>query len=357
MPGNATPEQKAKAREKAEALLAQAKKSPQAFAELAKKSSEDPGSAQEGGDLGFFPHGKMVKQFDDAVFAMHVGDIVGPVETQFGFHIIKLNAVKAAEGPKLETVKAQVEEELRKAEGGKRFAEAAETFSNLVYEQPDSLKAAADELKLELQTSGWITAQGAAENPLLNNQKFLRALFSDDALKQQRNTEAVEIAPGMLISARVIEHQPATLRPFEEVRAEILARLTHDKAVELAKQEGEALVAQLRKGEADGRPWSPPQMVTRERRAGLHQEAVESVFSADASKVPVYFGLSTPDGRYVIYRVSRIIDVETVDAEARKMLARQIEQVVGMEAETARLRGLKKRIDVEINAKAIEKSG
>ena len=272
VPAGATPEQKAKAREKAEALIAQAKKSPQAFAELAKKSSEDPGSAAEGGDLGFFPRGKMVKPFDDAVFGMKVGDIAGPVETQFGFHVIKLADIKAAEGPKLETVKAQVEEELRKAEAGKRFAEAAETFSNLVYEQPDSLKPAAEALGLELQTTGWITRQGGADNPLLNNEKFLRALFSDDALKQERNTEAVEIAPNMLVSARVIEHQAATLRPFEDVRAEIVSRLTHDKAVELAKQEGEALLAQLQKGEADGRAWSAPQMVTRERRAGLHPD-------------------------------------------------------------------------------------
>jgi peptidyl-prolyl cis-trans isomerase D len=356
VPGSATAEQKAKAREKAEALIAQAKKSPQAFAELAKKSSEDPGSAMEGGDLGFFPRGKMVKQFDDAVFGMKVGDIVGPVETQFGFHVIKLDAIKPAEGPKLEAVKGQVEEELRKAEAGKRFAEAAETFSNLVYEQPDSLKPAVDDLKLELQTSGWISRQGGADNPLLNNDKFLRALFSDDALKQERNTEAVEIAPNMLVSARVIEHQPATLRPFEEVRAEIVARLTHDKTVELAKQEGEALLAQLQKGESDGRAWSPPQMVTRERRSGLHPEAAQAVFSADVSKLPAYVGLSTPDGRYLIYRVSRIVDVATVDAEARKMLARQLEQVLGMEAETARLNGLKQRTNVEINQKAIEKS-
>jgi peptidyl-prolyl cis-trans isomerase D len=352
----ATPEQKAKAREKAEALLVQAKKSPRAFAELAKKNSEDPGSAMEGGDLGFFAHGKMVKPFDDAVFAMQVGDITGPVETQFGFHVIKLDAIKPSEGPNLETVKAQVEEELRKAEAGKRFAEAAETFSNLVYEQPDSLKPVAEELGLELQTSGWITRQGGADHPLLNSEKFLRALFTDDALKQERNTEAVEIAPNMLVSARVVEHQPAQLRPFEDVRAEIVSRLTHDKAVVLAKQEGEALLAQLQKGESNGHAWSAPQMVTRERRAGLHPDGAQAVFGADVSKLPAYVGMSMPDGRYVIYRISHIVDVDTVDAEARKMLARQLEQVFGMEADTARLNGLKQRTDVEINPKAIEKS-
>ena len=161
----------------------------------------------------------------------------------------------------------------------------------------------------------------------------------------------------MLVSARVIEHQAATLRPFEDVRAEIVSRLTHDKAVELAKQEGEALLAQLQKGEADGRAWSAPQMVTRERRAGLHPDAAQAVFSADVTKLPAFVGMSTPDGRYVIYRVSRIVDVQTVDAEARKMLARQLEQVFGMEADTARLNGLKQRTDVKVNPKAIEKSG
>ena len=157
----------------------------------------------------------------------------------------------------------------------------------------------------------------------------MRALFSDDALKQERNTEAVEIAPNMLVSARVIEHQPATLRPFEEVRAEIVSRLTHDKAVELA-QAGRRSAARAAAARANRTAvrWSPPQMVTRERRAGLHPEAAQAVFSADVSKLPAYVGLSTPDGRYVIYRVSRIVDVDTVDAEARKMLARQLEQVL-----------------------------
>ncbi len=356
LPAGATPEQKTQAREKADRLLADAKRSPKGFAELAKKSSEDPGSAMEGGDLGFFSRGKMVKPFDDAVFGMQVGEITGPVESQFGFHIIKLDAIKPAEGPKFEAVEAEVAEELRKAEAGRRFAEAAESFSNLVYEQPDSLQPAVDALGLELQTSGWVTRAGGADNPLLNNDKFLQALFSDDALKHERNTEAVEIAPNMLVSARVVEHEPATSRSFENVRAEIVSRLTNDKAVELAKQEGEALLAQLKRGESTGDAWSAPQMVTRERRGGLHPEGAQAVFSVETSKLPAYAGLAAPDGRYVIYRISRVADVEMVDAEARKALARQLEQVAGVESDAARLSSLKQRTDVKVNPKAIEKS-
>jgi peptidyl-prolyl cis-trans isomerase D len=116
----------------------------------------------------------MVKPFDDAVFGMKVGDIAGPVETQFGLHIIKLEAIKPGQGPKLETVKAQVEEELRKAEAGRRFAEAAENFSNLVYEQPDSLKPAAG---ARLEADGRRHPPGRCRPSAVEQREFLRALF------------------------------------------------------------------------------------------------------------------------------------------------------------------------------------
>ncbi len=214
VPASATPEQKAKAEEKAEALLAEAKKSPKNFAELARKNSGDPGSAPEGGDLGYFARGKMVKPFDDAVFALKVGEIAGPVQSQFGYHIIKLDAIKpTSEVPSFEAVKGKLEEELRKSHAGRAFAQDAEEFSNLIYDQPDSLKPVVEKFKLQPQTSAWMTRQGG-ESPLLNNEKFLRAAFSDNVLKNKQNTEAVEVAPSMLVAARVIAHEPAKQRPL-----------------------------------------------------------------------------------------------------------------------------------------------
>jgi len=335
--------------------LAEVKKSPKAFADLAKKNSEDPGSGAEGGDLGFGPRGRMVKPFDDAVFGMKVGEIVGPVETQYGYHIIKLDAIKGGEGPKFEAVKPKIEEEVRKGKAGKRFAEAAENFSNIVYEQPDSLKPAIDQFKLETQKSGWVTRQGG-DPPLLNNDKFLRSLFSEDVLKNKRNSEAIEIAPNMLIAAHILEHEPAAQRPFVDVQAEIVRQLTQEKAIVLAKQDGEAKLAQLKKGEAVQLTWSPGVAVTREKAGGLHPEAVQSVFGLDAAKLPAYQGLEAPDGRYVIYRVSKVTNVETVDAEARKGFTQQVDQVSGMEAVAASLASQKKKADVQINPKAIEKN-
>jgi peptidyl-prolyl cis-trans isomerase D len=353
---NATAEQKAKAKDKAEALLAQARKSPKSFAKLAKSSSEDPGSAAEGGDLGFFARGKMVKPFDDAVFGMKVGDIVGPVQTQFGYHIIKLDAVRPSEIPKFEAVKGKIEEELKKAHAGRAFAQEADEFSNLVYDQPDSLQAVIDKFKLSLQSSGWVTRQGA-EPPLLENDKFLRAVFSDNVLNKKQNTEAVEIAPNMLIAARVVAHEPAKLRAFDEVQGAIVQGLTQQKATELARHEGETLLDKLRKGEDADVHWSAPQTVLRERPEGLQPEAARAVFRADASKLPAYAGQEIAGGRFVLYRIGKVIDTDAIDPEQRNALAKQLGPVAGQEALAARVSDLKQKADVKIDEKKIEKAG
>ena len=199
-------EEKQAARAKAEELLKQVKQNPASFADVAKKYSQDPGSAAKGGDLGFFPRGAMVKPFEDAVFQMKVGEIAGPVESQFGYHIIRLTAVK---GRGLDDVKKQVELDLKRQKAGKKFSELAEQFNNLVFEQGDSLKPAADALKLPIQNSGWVSRSGS-ENKLLNNPKLLQAVFSEDAVKNKRNSEVIDVGNNTLVAARVIEYKPAS---------------------------------------------------------------------------------------------------------------------------------------------------
>jgi peptidyl-prolyl cis-trans isomerase D len=354
-PPNASAEQKAKARARAAELMAQAQKAPKRFAELAKENSQDPGSAAEGGDLGFFPRGRMVKAFDDALFGLKPGEIAGPIETQFGYHVILLEEIRAPTGPRFETAAKELEAELIQTQAARRFAEEAESFSNLVYEQPDSLQPAVEQFKLEPQRSGWITREGGADDPLLSNEKFLRALFTDDVIKDRRNTEAVEVAPNMIVSARVIEHQPSTQRPFADVQAQIAGRLMQEKAARLALEEGEARLARLKRGEAAPMAWSAPQRVTRERRAGLHDEGVQAVFGADTAQLPAYAGVTAPDGRYVIYRISKVAEAGAVDEQMRRGLARQMERAIGQEVAVAALQNWKKAADVKINRKAIEK--
>jgi peptidyl-prolyl cis-trans isomerase D len=285
-----------------------------------------------------------------------VGEVAGPVETQFGYHVIKLDEIKATEVPKLEAVKARLEDEIRKAGAGRLFAQDADEFSNLVYDQPDSLQPVIDKFKLQKQTSGWVTRQGG-DPPLLDNEKFLRAVFSDNVVKRKQNTEAVELLPNLLISARVVEHEPVKQRPLEEVREQIVKVLTQQKASELARKEGEALLQKLRTGEDAGLAWSAPQIVSRERREGLHPEAAQAVFRADAAKLPAYVGMEAPGGRYVLYRVSKVIDVDSIDPVQRKGLAQQLNPMAGQEAMAARLSSLKQKADVKIDDKKLDKAG
>jgi peptidyl-prolyl cis-trans isomerase D len=350
----ASPEEKAKSKALAEDLFKQAKANPKKFGELAAKFSKDPGSAEKGGDLGFFARGLMVKPFDEAAFSMKVGEITGPIETQYGYHIIRLDEIKPVKTTPLEAVKAQIVEEIRKPKVAKAFAEAADNFNNLVYEQFDSLQPAVDALKLTLQKSDWVSRAAGNPNPLLNNDKLLSALFSDEVLKNKHNTSAIEVQPNMLLAARVIEHKPSEGMPLDQVRKDIVQHLSDQAATQLAEKEGRAALEKLKKGETNALTWSAPQTVTLQKRQGLHPEAAQSVFGADTTRLPAYAGVPVSQGRYVIYRVTRVKDVADVKPDERKALARQLTQMIGQEQYIAYLASLRERADVKIDKKKLE---
>jgi peptidyl-prolyl cis-trans isomerase D len=351
---SAPAEEKAKAKAQADDLLAQAKANPKKFGELAAKFSKDPGSAEKGGDLGFFTRGLMVKPFDEAAFSMKVGEIVGPIETQYGYHIIRMDAIKPVQTTPLAAVKAQIVEDLRKPKVSKAFAEAADTFNNTVYEQFDSLQPAADALKLGVQKSDWVSRTGGAQNPLLNNDKLLAALFSTEVLKNKHNTPAVEVQPNMLVAARVIEHKDPEAMPFEQVRKDIVQHLTDQAMSAAVEKEGRATLEKLQKGDALTLSWSTPQTVTLQKRQGLHPEAAQAVFGADTAKLPAYVGAPVSQGRFVIYRISKIKDGPVTTVEQRNALAKQLAQMVGQEQYIAYLASLRERADVKIDKKKLD---
>ena len=350
----ASAEEKAKAKAQAEDLFKQAKSNPKKFGDLARKFSKDPGSAEKGGDLGFFARGLMVKPFDEAAFSMKVGDIAGPVETQYGYHIIRLDEIKAMQSTPLEAVRAQIETDMRKPKVAKAFAEAADSFNNLVYEQFDSLQPAVEELKLTLQKSDWVSRAGGNPNPLLNNDKLLAALFSDEVLKNKHNTSAIEVQPNMLLAARVIEHKASEGLPLDQVQKDIVQHLADQAARQLAEKEGRASLDKLKKREPVALSWSAAQTVTLQKRQGLHPEAAQSVFSADTSKLPAYAGVPVSQSRFVVYRVTRVKDVAEVTAEQRKALAKQLAQMIGQEQYIAYVASLRERADVKIDKKKLE---
>jgi peptidyl-prolyl cis-trans isomerase D len=342
-----------KTKEEADKLAAELKKSPGSFPELAKKQSQDTGSAAKGGDLGWFARGMMVKPFEDAVFAMKEGAIAGPVQSEFGFHIIRLTGVQAGKARSYEEAKKELAEEIAKQKGARKFAEMAEAFSNLVYEQPDSLQPAAERFKLNVQTTAWITRSPNQELGALDNPKLLGALFSPDSLKNKRNTDAVEVAPSTLVSARVVEHQPEAQRKFEEVKSEIAELLRKREATELARKDGAAKLDRLRKGEDPGIKWGPPRAVSRREPGGLPQEVLRQVVSADVSKLPAYVGVPVPDAGYVLLRISRVIDADPKQRAADD--ANNAGQLFGAAQYQAYLASLREHADIEVKKESPEK--
>lgn len=335
---DATPEQVSAAQAKAEEILAKAKKAPNDFAQLAKEYSQDPGSAANGGDLDWFSRGMMTKPFETAAFSIREGIVPEVVRTDFGFHIIKVTGAKPDRAPT----------------STQSPAELADSFANLVYEQSDSLKPAADKFKLPIQQSSWIARGGRAAG-MLGNRKVMAALFSDDVIKNGRNTEAIEVSPNVLVAARVVEHKAASVQPLNVVTPTIEKLLAHQEAEKLAAKDGAEKLAQLVKGEKGDLTWSAPRSVSRAQAADLPPEAVRAIFGADAAKLPAYAGVDGPNG-YAIYRISQVKPyvAGTSDPQEAQALNNRYRRIVAEEELAAWQSSLKDRFPVSVDQKALE---
>jgi peptidyl-prolyl cis-trans isomerase D len=313
------------AKAKAEQVLQQIKQSPSQFAALAKQYSQDPGSAANGGDLGMFGRGAMVKPFEDSVFSLKVGEVSNLVQTDFGYHIIKLLAVKPTKIQTLSEVKNLIVQRLKSQHANDKFAELAEKFNNTVYEQSDSLKPAAELVKASVQRV-WLSKGQAPAG--LWTEKALQAVFSEDALKNKRNTAAVEVAPNTLLAAHVTEYKPASERPLAEVSASIQQKLQRLQASELAAQQGQKLLEQLQRGEKTSVSWKTPQVTTRNQRSGIEPALLQAVFRADTSKLPAYAGVDSASG-FVLVRIDAVKDAASIDENKQGRYEQQIRQLTG----------------------------
>jgi peptidyl-prolyl cis-trans isomerase D len=344
---------KDKAKVKAEAVLKDVQSKPASFADLAKKNSDDPGSAAKGGDLGFFGHGMMVKSFEDATFKLKEGEISGLVESDFGFHIIKLTGVHAAKEKPLSEVKSEIEADLKKTASARKFAEAAESFSNIVYEQSDSLKPAAEKFKLVVKQSGWIGRQAGQPNGVLSNPKLLAALFSDDSVKSKRNTESVEVAPNTLVAARIVEYKPASLQPMEGVQASIETMLKRQAAQAMAKKDGESRLETVKKGE-DKLVWGASKSLSRMDSRLIPPVAVPAVFKMDTGKLPAYTGVELPGVGYALFKLNKVSAGEKLDEARLQSMLKQLASLNAQEEVQLYLASLRSRYKVVINPSALE---
>jgi peptidyl-prolyl cis-trans isomerase D len=347
-PASAPAAERESARAKAQQLLAEVKKAPGTFADVARKNSQDPGSAEKGGDLDFVTRGAMVKPFEDAMFALKKGEISDVVETEFGYHIIQLNDIKPAVIQPFEQARAAIENEVRGQQATQEFAKAAESFTDIVYQQPDSLKPAADKLKLTIQTAsnvGRMPAPGATG--ALASRNFLNALFAADSLQRKHNTEAIEIGPNQLASGRVTQYSPARALPFEEVKDKVRTQLVTERAAALAKTEGEAKLAAWQ-AKPDDASFGAAVTVSRLETQSQPMPVIESALRADPAKLPSLVGVDLGAQGYAVVRVNKTVPRTPPAPEAAQQETQQVAQAVAAAENAAYYDMLKRRIKAEI---------
>jgi peptidyl-prolyl cis-trans isomerase D len=352
---DAKPADQAAAKAKAEAVLAEVRKNPANFAEIAKANSQDPGSAQAGGDLGVVEKGVFVKPVEDAIYALKEGETSNLVQSEFGWHIIKLTAVKPASQKPLDAAKEEIAADLKKQKMSKKYSELAEVFSNTVYEQSDSLKPVADKLQLKIQTVDNLSRKPSpvlGDSPV-NNEKFLAAIFGTDAVKNKRNTEAVEVAPSVLVAGRVVEFRPASKRPLAEVDAAIRQRVTLEEAARLARQAGEQKLAAV-KASGDASGFGEAKIVTRTKEPPFNPTGAIAALKADVSKLPAYVGVELPGQGYAVYRIGKVAQPAQPDQARRQQEAQQIATLLGQQEMYNYVEALKTKAKVKIHAKPAE---
>jgi peptidyl-prolyl cis-trans isomerase D len=347
-PAGAPAAERDKARARATELLAEVRKAPATFAAVARKNSQDPGSAEKGGDLGFVTRGAMVKPFEDAMFAMKKGDISDVVESEFGFHVIHLDDIKPSVVQPFEQVRATIENDIRGQQATQEFAKAAEALSDAVYQQPDSLQPAADRLKLTVQKASNVARVPAAgATSALANRNFLTALFAHESLERKHNTEAVEIGSSQLAVGRVVQYSPARVVPLAEVKEQVRNQLVAERASALAKADGEAKLAAW-KVNAAGAPFSAPVTVSRLDAQSQPPAVIDSALRADAAKLPILTGVDLGAQGYVVLRTVKAVPRTAPGADAAKQENDQITQAISTAENAAYYDLLKQRFKAEI---------
>ncbi|MBA4061386.1 MAG: peptidylprolyl isomerase [Verminephrobacter sp.] len=337
------------AKARAQELLAQVRKSPASFAEVAKKSSQDSGSAPAGGDLNFFGRGAMVKPFEDAVFAMKKGEISDVVESDFGYHIILLTDIKTPRQPSFEELRPSLEAELKQQQAQRKFAEVAEAFTNSVYEQPDSLKPVADSLKLKIQTAEGVTrVPGPGASGPLANPKFLEALFANDSVEGKRNTSAIEIGPSQLVAGRISTYTPTRTLPLQEVSDRARLLLIAEKSAELARKDAEAKKAAWTGNAAPAAGLAPAVVVSRDQTQNLPRAVVDAALRASPDNLPAWVSADLGSQGTAVVKVLRIIPREGTDAQQAAQQRQQLQQWWTTAEGFAYYEMLKERFKVQI---------
>jgi peptidyl-prolyl cis-trans isomerase D len=326
------------------------------FTALAEEFSEDPGSKRQGGDLGIIAKGQMVPEFEEAVYSMDQGEISAPVKTEFGYHIIKLTALEKESIKPYAEVKAEVETAEKNRLARTQFSETAETFRTLVFEEPDSLEAAAGALGLKVQVSDWVTQSQGADD--FSNPRVRAAAFDSAVLDDDLNSEVIDISDEVLIAVHKNQFEAQHVKAFAEVEAGIEALIQQRKVAEKAKLSGEALIADLQQGTMQDEINFDSLPELRSEVTDLVQRQVaEQVFKQQwSSGETLIEGFSLSNGDYAVYRLKGVTpgDPAMATAEQRSQLETQLANRDANNAYRLFSESLRNSADVEIFTSALE---
>jgi len=277
------------------------------FAALAKEMSEDPGSASEGGDLGFAGPGVYDPAFEEALYELEKGQVSAPVRSDFGWHLIKLLGVQSPEVPTLESIKPELIRELKAEQVEQRFVEASKQLEDTAFESSDLVQPA-QELGLSVQATEAFGREGGADG-IAANRQVIQAAFSDEVLIDGANSSVIELDPDTVVAVRVKEHLQPEVLPFDEVKDDIIAQLKRSKATEQAQEAGEQLIASLREGGGEtDREWQAVEAAARNQE-GVEPAVLQQVFrmaKPQASEAPTYGSVTLPGGDFVIVRLTGV---------------------------------------------------
>ena len=356
-PASAPAADREKAKARAEQLLAELRKAPNTFADVARKNSQDPGSAEKGGDLDFVTRGAMVKPFEDAMFALKKNDISDVVETQFGYHIIKLTDIKPSSVQPFEQARAGIEKDLRTQQATVEFAKAADVFKDLLYQHADSLQPAADKLKLPiLKAADVARTAGPGTTGVLASRSFLAALYAPDSLERKHNTDAIEVGASQLAAGRMTQYAAARRLPFAEVKDKVRAQLVAERASTLAKADGAAKLAAWQ-ADPKASTFGAPITVSRLDVQSQPIPVVEAALRADTTKLPALTGVDLGVEGYAVVNVLKSISRAAPTPEVAQQEVGQIAQAVAGAESMAYYDMLKQRFKAEIIAKRPTDSG
>ena len=290
------------------------------FAALAKEHSQDPGSAAEGGDLGFFERGVMVPAFDQAVFSLQPSEVSQPIRTEFGMHLIQLVEVRADEPPSFADERPALLKEMQRIQAEERFYDLVDRLANAAYEHPDGLTVAAELTGLSVQESGWFTAQGG--EGMMRHPQVVQRAFSDEVMRQGRNSGLIELEPDHVLVLRVLEHKPARQQALAEVLDDVVALVKQRLQAEAAKEAAEAQLEALRSDQALFAvccAWSEAKDY--QRNAAEDRELVAGLFAMNAEQER-YARVALRNGDQLLVALEQVTPgtLEALDAQARTQL-------------------------------------